>query len=145
MSLDHDEYDFLWQGINDIKEVMFKLLRASGRNLEVESRSIYLFSIAFHQQVEEKQGLKPMNAPHPTTTAMIMSQMPIIIPTTTLTPPTSTPSPTPITTVITAVSPQQKCKQRLKFSRRKQFVVACVYQALKETGIHTWNIKGNNI
>jgi len=33
-----------------------------------------------------------------------------------------------------------KFKNRQKFSRRKQFVITCLYQALKEHGIHTWDI-----
>lgn len=31
--------------------------------------------------------------------------------------------------------------KRQKFSRRKQFVVTCLYQALKEQGITTWSIE----
>jgi len=32
-------------------------------------------------------------------------------------------------------------KDRQKFSRRKQFVISALYQALKESGIETWNIQ----
>jgi hypothetical protein len=33
-------------------------------------------------------------------------------------------------------------KNRQKFSRRKQFVISCLYQALKEHNINTWGIEG---
>jgi len=33
----------------------------------------------------------------------------------------------------------KRLKNRQKFSRRKQFVVSCIYQALKENNIITWN------
>ncbi len=32
-------------------------------------------------------------------------------------------------------------KNRQKFSRRKQFVVSCLFQALREHGVKTWSIE----
>jgi len=40
----------------------------------------------------------------------------------------------------TGTKKAQKEANRQKFSRRKQFVITCLYQALKEYGINTWSI-----
>jgi uncharacterized Zn finger protein (UPF0148 family) len=90
--LERDEKEFLWDGLKNIDEILYRLYHGDGMNRQVSERAKELFQKAFRIQVEQKKGnISMKRSGH-----------------------------------------KDKLKNRQKFSRRKQFVVASLFQALEE-------------
>jgi len=90
--LERDEKEFLWDGLKNIDEILYRLYHGDGVNKQVAERAKELFQKAFKIQVEQKKGNISMKRS----------------------------------------GNKDKLKNRQKFSRRKQFVVASLFQALEE-------------
>jgi len=90
--LERDEKEFLWDGLKNIDEILYRLYHGDGVNKQVAERAKELFQKAFRIQVEQKKGNISMKRS----------------------------------------GNKDKLKNRQKFSRRKQFVVASLFQALEE-------------
>jgi len=100
--LERDEKEFLWDGLKNIEETFYRLLKGDSSNKPVQERAKELFSKAFRMQVAQKQGSVPMKR--------------------------------------SGGDAKLKNLNRQKFSRRKQFVVACLLKSLEEHNIQTWSI-----
>jgi len=107
---EQDEYDFLWEGERNIKEVLGRLL-GDGENKPVENRAIQLWQKAFQWQLLQKKGIESQ--------------------------------------VIDATKPETKINKKMKkmsharkkYSRRKQFVVACLVRAMKENSLGHFSVE----
>jgi len=105
--LEREELEFIWDGEKNIEESLYHLFQGE-HNAIVEQRAKELFQRSFKIQLEQKEGLKPMNSKQITKSPEMFDV---------------------------------KDKKRQRFSRRKQFVVSCVWFALTEQGITTWSIQ----
>jgi len=100
--LERDEKEFLWEGLRNIEDVLYKLYNGDTTNKRVSERAKELFQKAFHFQVQQKKGAIEMKRSGGKNLAN---------------------------------------KNRQKFSRRKQFVITALIEALKEAGISRWKIE----
>jgi hypothetical protein len=97
------EKEFLWEGLKNIDDVLYKLYNGVSVNKRVSERAKELFQKAFHFQVQQKKGTIEMKRSGGKNTTT---------------------------------------KNRQKFSRRKQFVITALSEAMKEAGITRWPIEG---
>jgi len=58
--LERDEKEFLWDGLRNINDVLYKLYQGDTINKRVSERAKELFQQAFHLQVEQKKGTVSM-------------------------------------------------------------------------------------
>jgi len=58
--LERDEKEFLWDGLRNIDDVLYKLYQGDTINKRVSERAKELFQKAFHIQVEQKKGTVSM-------------------------------------------------------------------------------------
>lgn len=102
-TLHREDKEFLWEGLKNVDDTIFRLCNGDTTNKAVAERAKELFQKAFYRQMEQKKGnlvMKKASGPKTTNGGGI----------------------------------------RKKFSKRKQYVVSCIYQALTEEGLSAWNI-----
>jgi hypothetical protein len=94
--------EFLWEGLKNIDDTMFRLTHGDTMNRAVQERAKELFQKAFYRQMEQKKGNLVMkrNGGQKTTQGGI----------------------------------------RKKFSKRKQYVVSCIWKALEEQDNKAWDV-----
>jgi len=130
--LGRDDKEFLWDGLKNIEDTFTRLYQGDPVNTRAQDRAKEIFAAVFREQVKQKLGEKPMKRAGGKTETRKRQRTNDLV---------SASKASLISSSIQEEENDHGVPKRLKFSRRKQFVVAAITQALKENNVTTWNFQ----